>query len=143
MNPHVVKELVAVIVNPFYLIFNLSLKTGKVPSTWKVGLINAIYKNKGSKKLSHGHYNEATIHGFIEFGSNDTSEHRLRRHKSNSKRKGLEKVYRNLWNHLPRAVSEATNLNSFKNKIDKLWNHNGIMYNPDIDIYTEMSIRNI
>ena len=49
MHPRVVKEHVAVIVHPFYLIFNLSLKTGKVPSAWKLGLISAIYKNKGSK----------------------------------------------------------------------------------------------
>ena len=49
MHPRVVKVLVAVIVNPFYLIFNLSLKTGTVPSAWKLGLISAIYKNKGSK----------------------------------------------------------------------------------------------
>ena len=39
-----------------------------------------------------------------------------------------------LWNHLPGAV---------KNKIDKLWNRDGIMYNPDIEILTEMSRRNI
>ena len=32
MHPRVVNEHVAVIVHPFYLIFNMSLKTGKVPS---------------------------------------------------------------------------------------------------------------
>ena len=49
MHPRVVKELLAEIVNPFYLIFKISLKTGKVPSAWKLGAISAIYKNKGSK----------------------------------------------------------------------------------------------
>ena len=44
---------------------------------------------------------------------------------------------------LTKAVVEATTLNNFKNKIDKLWNRNGFMYNPDIDIHTEMSKRNI
>ena len=49
MHPRVVKELSLVIVNPFYCIFNLSIKTGKIPSAWKLGSISAIYKNKGSK----------------------------------------------------------------------------------------------
>ena len=49
MHPRVVKELPVVIVNPFYYIFNLSIKTGKIPSAWKLGSISAIYKNKGSK----------------------------------------------------------------------------------------------
>ena len=49
MHPRVVKELLAEIVNPFYLIFKISLKTEKVPSAWKLGSISAIYKNKGSK----------------------------------------------------------------------------------------------
>ena len=49
MHPRVVKQLLAEIVNPFYLIFKMSLKTGKVPSAWKLGSISAIYKNKGNK----------------------------------------------------------------------------------------------
>ena len=49
MHPRVIKELAATIITPFYFIFNMSLKTGKVPSAWKIGLISAIYKNKGSK----------------------------------------------------------------------------------------------
>ena len=49
MHPRVVKELSLVIVNLFYYIFNLSIKTGKIPSAWKLGSISAIYKNKGSK----------------------------------------------------------------------------------------------
>ena len=49
MHPRVVKELSLVIVNPSYYIYNLSIKTGKIPSAWKLGSISAIYKNKGSK----------------------------------------------------------------------------------------------
>ena len=49
MHPRVVNELSLVIVNPFYYNFNLSIKTGKIPSVWKLGSISAIYKNKGSK----------------------------------------------------------------------------------------------
>ena len=90
-------------------------------------------------KLSHGHYDEAAIHDFIEFGSNDISGPRLRRHKYHAKKERFRKHVRKFafkcrvaeqWNHLPRAVAEAATLNSFKNKINKLWNRDGIMYNP-------------
>ena len=49
MHPQVVKELASIIVDPFYFVFDLSLKTGRVPSAWKLGSICAIYKNKGSR----------------------------------------------------------------------------------------------
>ena len=88
-------------------------------------------------KLSHGHYDEAAIHDFIVFGSNDTSEPRLRQHKYHVKKEKFRKDVRKFafkcrvaeqWNRLPRPV--AATLNNFKNKIDKLWNRDGIMYNP-------------
>ena len=49
MHLRAVKELAFVIVDPFYFVFDLSLKTGRVPSAWKLGSICAIYKNKGSR----------------------------------------------------------------------------------------------
>ena len=80
------------------------------------------------------------------------SEPRPRRHKYHIKKEKFRKDVRKFafkcrvteqWNRLPMTVAEAATLNSFKNKIDKLWNRDGIMYNPDIDIHTEMSRRNI
>ena len=49
IHPRVVKELASIIVDPFYFVFDLSLKTGRVPSAWKLGSICAIYKKKGSR----------------------------------------------------------------------------------------------
>ena len=49
MHPRVVKEMVDVLVSPFYLIFKLSVKLGRIPTTWKLANMSAIYKNKGSK----------------------------------------------------------------------------------------------
>ena len=49
MHPHVMKELVEVLVNPLYLIFQLSIKLGKIPTAWKLANVSAIYKNIGSK----------------------------------------------------------------------------------------------
>ena len=49
MQPRVVKEMVDVLVSPFYLIFKLSVKLGKIPTAWKLANVGAIYKNKDSK----------------------------------------------------------------------------------------------
>ena len=49
MHPRVMKELVEVLVNPLYLIFQLSIKLGKIPTAWKLANVSAIYKNIGSK----------------------------------------------------------------------------------------------
>ena len=68
-------------------------------------------------KLSHGYYDVAAIHGYIEFGSNDTNEPRLRWHKYHIKKERFSKDVRKFafkhrvaeqWNQLPRAVVEAT-----------------------------------
>ena len=39
----------------------------------------------------------------------------------------------NLWNNLPTDVANAQNLNSFKNKIDVLYED--IMYKTNLDLY--------
>ena len=49
MHPSVMKEMVDVLVSPFYLIFKLSIKLGKIPMPRKLANGSAIYKNKGSK----------------------------------------------------------------------------------------------
>jgi hypothetical protein len=49
LHPRVFKELAAVLVDPLFMIYNLSLRLGKVPSAWKLASISAIYKSKGSK----------------------------------------------------------------------------------------------
>ena len=67
-------------------------------------------------KLSHGYYDVAAIHDFIEFGPNDTSEPRLRRHKYHVKKERFRKdvrkfafkfednyVSRNMWNILTKG----------------------------------------
>ena len=55
------------------------------------------------------------------------------------------------WNYLPADVVRVTNssaekssiLNSFKNKLDKLWRGTEVYTNPDIDIHLATSARNI
>ena len=49
MHPRVVKEMADVLVNPFYLILQLTIKLSKIPTAWKLANVSAIYKNEGSK----------------------------------------------------------------------------------------------
>ena len=37
------------LVNPLFMIFNLTIKHSMIPSAWRLASITAIYKNKGSK----------------------------------------------------------------------------------------------
>ena len=46
MHPKVVKELASVLVDPLFVIFNMSPRLGKIPSVWKLAAITAIFKNK-------------------------------------------------------------------------------------------------
>ena len=50
LQPRVIKELAPVLVDPLFIIFELSLKLGKIPSAWKLATVTAIFKNKGNKR---------------------------------------------------------------------------------------------
>ena len=49
MHPRVMKELASVLVDPLYVIYDNSIKLGKVPTAWKLATVTPIFKNKGSK----------------------------------------------------------------------------------------------
>ena len=46
----------------------------------------------------------------------------------------------NQWNNLPNYVVNAPSLNTFKNHLDKLWESEDVLYDPDIDISTNNKI---
>ena len=103
-------------------------------------------------KLSRGYYDELATLGFIEFRSDETVERRLRQHSFHMKKEPYKRdIWKyalrcrvaDQWDHLPKSIAEATSLNIFKNKLDNLWKREGMMYNPNIDIQSEMSRRNI
>ena len=55
LHPRGVKELADVLVKPFHIIFNLSLRFGKIPTAWKTATVSAIYKLKGSKNVAENY----------------------------------------------------------------------------------------
>ena len=60
LHPRVIKELVDVLVKPLHIIFNLSLRLGRIPTAWKLATVTAIYKQKGSKHVS-GNYRPISL----------------------------------------------------------------------------------
>ena len=60
MHPKVLKELASVLIDPLFIIFNISLRLGKIPSAWKLAAITAIFKNKGNKQ-SAGNYRPVSL----------------------------------------------------------------------------------
>ena len=60
LHPRVLKEVCQSLSTPLYHIFNISLKTGRLPSAWKMASITAIYKNKGDKNCA-GNYRPVSL----------------------------------------------------------------------------------
>ena len=100
-------------------------------------------------KLSHDYYDKAATHDFIKVGINNAGDVRLRGHRYHVNKEKCKKDVCKFafkcrvteqWNHLPMIVVEAPTLNTFKNRVNKLWKD--IMYNNEIDLYTLTSRRN-
>jgi len=50
MHPRIFKELADCLTKPLFIIFDHSLKIGRLPHRWKEATITAVYKNKGNKQ---------------------------------------------------------------------------------------------
>ena len=45
------------------------------------------------------------------------------------------------WNNLPREVVVANTLNTFKNRLDKLWSRSDVYFNHEVNVLTTTSAR--
>ena len=50
--------------HPLAIIYNTSLRTGRVPQAWKDGVVTAIFKNKG-KRSSAANYRAITLTSIV------------------------------------------------------------------------------
>ena len=98
-------------------------------------------------KLTHDMYDKEVVEGFL-----DIQPSRARGHPYNVYKRGFDKGLNvrkfsfidrvtDQWNYLPSNVVKATNLNTFKNRIDKLWYGTDVFYNHDIDLQQLTSAR--
>ena len=55
LHPKIFKELAQVIVEPLFIILNLSIQLNKTPAAWKSASITPIYKNKGDKDITENY----------------------------------------------------------------------------------------
>ena len=96
-------------------------------------------------KMTHGLYDNGATQNFLSFTPSHCRGHKFNLEKSYSKKDIRRFSFRhrttNQWNNLPTKVPEADNINLFKKYIDQLWEHDDIMYDPDVNIYIRTSLR--
>ena len=94
-------------------------------------------------KLLHGLYDNEIINNFLRFLPNDR-QYLFRGHRFNLPKEHFKKDMQkfsfrcritNQWNNLPEKIVDATNINVFKNRLDDYWEKEGLMYDPEVDIY--------
>ena len=93
-------------------------------------------------KLTHELYDERITQGLLSYRSADS--YNLRGHnyvirgekcKKDLKKFSFKNRIINQWNNLPAKLVNASTLNMFKNGLDKIWKHEDVMYNIDIDLF--------
>lgn len=99
-------------------------------------------------KLAHELYD--TSNDFMKFKPSNARGHNLRGHRFMIEKERPDKDIRrcafkcrvtNQWNNLPEAIVNAPSLNAFKNRLDKLWESENIVFDPDIDIFATTAAR--
>ena len=101
-------------------------------------------------KLSHDLYDKETISNFLNFRHSHTREHNVRGHQYNLYKETCKKDVRrysfkcrvtNQWNNLTETIVNSPSLNTFKNRLDNLWERDGVMFDPDVNVYATTSSR--
>ena len=101
-------------------------------------------------KLAYGFYDKKLSQSLLTFHSNEDRGYNLRGHNYMIERHQCRKDVRKYsfklrvasqWNNIPENVVNSPSLNVFKSRLDKLWENEDIIQDPDIDIYTRTSSR--
>ena len=96
-------------------------------------------------KMTHHLYDKDATQGFLRYKPAHSRGHKFNLHKEYCKKDIRRYSFRHRttdqWNNLPEVITEAPTLNSFKSRIDKLWEKDDVMYDPDVDLFTRTSLR--
>ena len=96
-------------------------------------------------KFSHDFYETNKLLDFEKAPPHNIRGHPFKIIKQNCKkevRKYYFKYYvTEQWNNLPLHIVIAPSLNVFKNRLDKLWERDVVMYDPDVNLYETTSAR--
>ena len=101
-------------------------------------------------KLTHGLYDTDAIKGFLEFRAGQAPSRVFRSHDYNVNKAAWKKDIRKYafkqhvadqWNNLPNTIVDPSSIDTFKNRLDKLWERQDVMYDPDIDLFAKTSSR--
>ena len=98
-------------------------------------------------KLTHDLYDRDVVEGFL-----DLRPSRSRGHPYNVYKQGLNKGLEvrkysfinrvtDQWNYLPEKVVMATNINTFKNRLDKIWYGSDVYFNHEAEVTQLTSAR--
>ena len=103
-------------------------------------------------KLSHELYDEKASEGLLNYCTNEAMQYPVRKHSfsvrkerwfKDVKRFSFKNRISNQWNNLPEAVVNSPTINTFKNRLDKLWEQNDVMYDTEIDLNLTTSSRKV
>ena len=98
-------------------------------------------------KMTHDLYDKNAIRKFLNFRSSHSRGHQFNLFKHSFKKDLRKYSFKcrttEQWNNLPDLIVNAPSMNSFKSRLDKLWENDGAMYDPDIDIHSLTSARRI
>ena len=100
-------------------------------------------------KMSHCLYDQDATYDFLCFRPNHRS-YNFRGHNFNLYKESYKKDLRKFsfrcrvteqWNNLPEKIVNAPSLNTFKSRLDALWERDGVMFDPDVDMHARTSSR--
>lgn len=100
-------------------------------------------------KLTHSKYDIEVIDNLVELQASRTRGHQFNLAKPSINKKlncrlfSFKHRVREQWNNLPKPVVSAGTINTFKNKLDKLWEGSDVYYDHEAKVHELTSARGV
>ena len=96
-------------------------------------------------KMTHEKYDEDALGSILEYKNGPCRSHPFGVYKQQFKHDFRNNSFRlrttDQWNNLPAVVVTANSVNSFKNRLDKLWWGSKVMFDPDTNVHEVTAAR--